>query len=103
MNSSSSPAELQGLAAAEGVLGPHLRLLRFVAEVHEERTGRHLPINGAGAGGAALVDLGLPPESVRGVVLVARTAGLVAHLVEEAAEPIGMPLWLEVERRANDA
>jgi citrate synthase len=93
---------LYELAASERVLGPHLRLLRFVAEVHEERTGKHLPINGAGAGGAALVDLGLPPGSVRGVVLVARTAGLVAHLVEEAAQPIGMPLWLEVERRAND-
>ncbi len=71
--------------------------------MHEERTGRRLPINGAGAGGAALVDIGLPPESVRGVVLVARTAGLVAHLVEEAHESIGMPLYLEVERRANDA
>jgi citrate synthase len=93
---------LYELAREEGVLGPHLRLLRVVAAVHEERTGKHLPINGAGAGGAALVDLGLPPESVRGVVLVARTAGLVAHLVEEAARPVGMPLWLEVERRANE-
>ena len=37
--------------------------------------GKHLPINGAGAGGAALVDLGLPPSSVRGFVLIARTAG----------------------------
>jgi hypothetical protein len=38
---------------------------------------------------------------VRGVVLIARTAGLVAHLAEEAAHPIGMPLWLEAERRAS--
>jgi citrate synthase len=36
------------------------------------------------------------------MVLIARTAGLVAHLVEEADQPIGMPLWLEVERRAGD-
>jgi citrate synthase len=88
------------LAAAEGVLGPHLRLLRLVADVHEERTGKHLPINGAGAGGAALVDIGVPPGAVRGVVLIARTAGLIAHLVEEAERPIGMPLWLEVEQRS---
>jgi citrate synthase len=92
---------LYELAAVEGVLGPHLRLLRLVADVHEERTGRHLPINGAGAGGAALADVGFPPGSVRGVVLIARTAGLVAHLVEEAERPIGMPLWLEAERRAS--
>ena len=93
---------LYELAATEGLLGPHLRLLQFVAAAHEQRTGRHLPINGAGAGGAALVDIGVPPGAVRGVVLIARTAGLVAHLVEEADRPIGMPLWLEVEHRASE-
>lgn len=89
------------LAAAEGLLGPHLRLLRFVADAHAEATGKALTINGAGAGGAALVDVGVPPGSVRGFVLIARTAGLVAHLAEEADAPIGKPLWLEVERRAD--
>jgi citrate synthase len=94
---------LYELAAAEGLLGPHLRLLQLVAEVHEERTGKHLPINGAGAGGAALVDIGIPPVAVRGVVLIARTAGLIAHLVEEAGRPLGMPLWLEVEQRSSES
>jgi citrate synthase len=94
---------LYELAAAEGLLGPHLRLLEIVAAEHEEQSGRHLPVNGAGAGGAALVDIGIPPHAVRGVVLVARTAGLVAHLVEEAERPLGMPLWLEVEHRAGEA
>ena len=93
---------LYAIAAEEGLLGPHLRLLEMVAAVSEERTGKHLPVNGAGAGGAALVDLGLPPSSARGVVLIARTAGLVAHLVEEAEQPVGMPLWLEVERRSGE-
>ena len=92
---------LYAIAAEVGLLGPHLRLLEHVAAVNEQRTGKHLPVNGAGAGGAALVDLGLPPSSARGVVLIARTAGLVAHLVEEAEQPVGMPLWLEVERRAG--
>ena len=93
---------LYAIAAEEGLLGTHLRLLERVGEVNERRSGKHLPVNGAGAGGAALVDLGLPPSSARGMVLIARTAGLVAHLVEEANQPIGMPLWLEVERRAGD-
>jgi citrate synthase len=90
------------LAADEGLLGPHLRLLEQVAEIHQQVTGRRLPINGAGAGGAALVDVGIPPASVRGFVLIARTAGLVAHLAEEADHPIGRPLADEVERRARD-
>jgi len=45
----------------------------------------------------------LPPSSARGVVLIARTAGLVAHLVEEAEQPVGLPLWLEVERRSGES
>jgi citrate synthase len=91
------------LAEEEGVLGPHLRLLRFVAEAQAEASGRRLPINGAGAAGAALVDIGIPPTSVRGVVLVARTAGLVGHLAEEAETPVGMTLWHEAEGRGPSA
>ena len=89
------------LATEEGSLGLHLQLLYLVAEAQEEMTGRHLPVNGAGAGGAALVDLGLPPSAVRGFVLIARAAGLAAHIAEEQLQPIGMPLWLEVERRSS--
>lgn len=92
---------LYELAAEAGVLGPHLRLLREVAIAQEAATGRPLPVNGAGAAGAALVDVGVPPGSVRGFVLIARTAGLVAHLAEEAAQPIGRRLYEEVERRAG--
>jgi crotonobetaine/carnitine-CoA ligase len=92
---------LYQLAADEGLLGPHLRLLQFVAAAHEAASAKRLPINGAGAAGAALADLGLPPTSVRGFVLIARTAGLVAHLTEEAEHPIGKRLWLEVEQRAE--
>jgi citrate synthase len=44
---------------------------------------------------------GIPASSVRGVVLIARTAGLVAHLAEEARHPIGRSLWLETEARAQ--
>jgi citrate synthase len=89
------------LAEQEGLLGPHLRLLRLVAEMHAAASGHELPINGAGAGGAALLDAGVPVSAIRGMALIARTAGLVAHLVEEAETPIGMPLWLEVEARAE--
>jgi citrate synthase len=93
---------LYELAEEEGVLGVHMRLLEAVRDVHEELSGRGLPVNGAGAAGAALADMGVPPTSVRGFVLIARTAGLVAHLAEEVEHPIGMRLWQEVEQRAGD-
>ena len=47
--------------------------------------------------------MGVPPTSVRGFVLIARTAGLVAHLAEEVEHPLGMRLWQEVEDRARVA
>jgi citrate synthase len=90
---------LYELAEQEGLLGPHLRLLKEVAAASGRQSGKALPINGAGAAGAALADLDLPPEVIRGVVLIGRTAGLVAHIAEENQDPIGMPLWLEVEGR----
>jgi citrate synthase len=92
---------IYAIAEEAGALGVNLRLLRLVAAEHERATGRALPINGAGVGGAALADLGFDPAIVRGFALVARTAGLVAHIAEERERPLGMPLYREVERRSG--
>ena len=89
------------LAQEVGLLGPNLKLLRFVAAAQQEATGKALPINGAGAAGAVLADLGFPPSLARGFALLARTAGLVGHLAEEAEHPIGMRLYKEVDARAS--
>ena len=94
---------LYGIAREAGLLGVHLRLLDLVAAAHRAETDQRLPINGAGAAGAALADLGFPPFVARGFALLARTAGLVGHLAEEAESPIGMRLWREVDGRATAA
>ena len=62
--------------------------------------GRTLPLNGAGVCGAALADLGLPVELLRGVALLARAAGLLGQLAEERRRPIGMDIYLAVDRNA---
>jgi citrate synthase len=92
---------IYAIAEEAGKLGPQLRLLREVADAHREQTGKALPINGAGVGGAALADLGFSSRIVRGFALVARSAGLVAHLAEEMDRPLGMPLFLEVDERSR--
>jgi citrate synthase len=92
---------LYEIARANGLLGPHLRLLELVAGAHKARTGKSLPINGAGAAGAALADLGFSPFAARGFALLARAAGLIGHLVEESQRPIGMRLWKEIDDRAS--
>ncbi|HXQ60024.1 MAG TPA: citryl-CoA lyase, partial [Acidimicrobiales bacterium] len=52
-------ARLYQMAHEEGLLGPHMRLLEMVRVAHDEQSGRTLPINGAGAAGAALADMGV--------------------------------------------
>jgi citrate synthase len=94
---------LYELAEETDLAGPHLRLLAMVATAHRAATGKALPINGAGAAGAVLADLGFAPFLTRGFALVARTAGLIGHLAEEAERPIGMRLWKEVDTRASAA
>ncbi len=91
---------IYAIAEETGQLGPYLRTLRLVSEAHAEQTGRRLPINGAGVAGAALADLGFPTELLRGLALLARTAGLLGHLAEETERPIGMRLYREIDERA---
>jgi citrate synthase len=91
---------LIGIAEAEGLRGPHLRLFEAIGRVHEQVLGRRLPLNGAGVCGAALADLGLPVEMLRGFALLARAAGLLGQIAEERRRPIGMDAYLAVDRNA---
>jgi citrate synthase len=88
---------LIGIAEEEGLHGPHLRLFEAIGRVHEEILGRRLPLNGAGVCGAALADLGLPLELLRGFALLARTAGLIGQLAEELRHPVGNEVFLSVD------
>jgi citrate synthase len=88
------------IAEEEGTRGSHLRLFEAIGRVHEEVLGKRLPLNGAGVAGAALADLGLPVELLRGFALLARTAGLLGHLAEERITPIGPQVYYSVDRNA---
>src|SRR5947209_8753729 len=93
-------AVLVGIAEEEGLRGPHLRLFEAIGRVHEQVLGRRLPLNGAGVCGAALADLGLPVELLRGFALLARAVGLLGQIAEERRRPIGMDMYLTVDRNA---
>ena len=88
------------IAAEEGLRGAHLRLFQAIGRVHPQVLGRTLPLNGAGVCGAALADLGLPIDLLRGFALLARAAGLLGHLAEERRNPLGMDIYRTVDRNA---
>jgi citrate synthase len=85
------------IAAEEGLLGPHLSLFAAIGRVHPQVLHRTLPLNGAGVCGAALADLGLPLELLRGFALLARTAGLIGQLAEELRHPVANQIFLSVD------
>jgi citrate synthase len=89
------------IAAEAGLRGPHLLLFEAIGRVHHGVLGKRLPLNGAGVCGAALADAGIPVELLRGVALLARTAGLLGHLSEETRRPIGMEIYRLVEEHAD--
>jgi citrate synthase len=92
---------LMQIADEEGLKGPHLRLFDAIGRVHADVLGRRLPLNGAGVCGAALADLGLPPELLRGFALLARTAGLLGQIAEERHTPMAMDVYLSVDGAAT--
>ncbi|MFD0517662.1 citrate/2-methylcitrate synthase [Paractinoplanes durhamensis] len=91
---------LIAIAEEEGLRGPHLRLFEAIGRVHPQVLGKTLPLNGAGVCGAALADLGLPTDLLRGFALLARAAGLLGQLAEERRRPIANDIYLTVDRNA---
>ncbi|HWU08071.1 MAG TPA: citryl-CoA lyase [Streptomyces sp.] len=92
---------LMRIADEEGLKGPHLRLFEAVGRVHSEVLGKKLPLNGAGVCGAALADLGLPVDLLRGFALLARAAGLLGQLAEERRRPIASDMYMSIDRNAT--
>jgi citrate synthase len=89
-----------GIAREAGQYGPHLALFEAIGRVSPDILGKTLPLNGAGVCGAALADLGIPLEILRGVVLLARCAGLLGHIAEEIRRPIANEIFHDVESHA---
>jgi citrate synthase len=95
-------AKLLAIAAENGFHGRHIALLQAIARNAEHVTGKALPINVSGAIGAIASELGLDWRVCRGIGLIARSIGLVAHLLEEIKNPMARELWLRTEQEAQE-
>lgn len=60
--------------------------------------GKDLKLNVSAAIPAVLLGIGFPVQSLRGVPILARAAGLIAHLQEELESPIGFALSYQAAR-----
>ncbi|MGH8133457.1 MAG: citryl-CoA lyase [Steroidobacteraceae bacterium] len=77
------------VATEAHILGRHAEIARLVERLLPGVVGRSLTLNVSGAIPAVLLDAGYPLLALKGVPLLARTAGLVAHLLEEQQRAIG--------------
>src|SRR5213592_860472 len=80
------------LAEARGVSGPHVLLARRLRDAAAATWDAPLPMNVAMPIAAVLLDLGFAADVVKAVPILARTAGLLAHLAEERERPLGFLL-----------
>ena len=85
------------LADERGVSGPHVLLARSLRDAVAEVWGKPLTLNVAMPIAAVLLDLGYPGSVVKAVPILARTAGLLAHLAEEQQHPLGFLLAGQAE------
>jgi citrate synthase len=80
------------VAQAAGCGGRYSEAAHAVERVLPEVIGKPLVMNVSVAIPAVLLDAGFPLNALRGVPILARTASLIAHLLEEQSRPIGFVL-----------
>jgi citrate synthase len=90
------------VAAANGLSGRHVELVRLIGDEASTALGRKLPVNATGAIGAIASELEIPWQVCRGLAVMARAIGLVAHLQEEVADPLATEIWSRVEEEAGE-
>jgi len=85
------------IAEEAGARAQFIGALRHLEAAIVQIVGRAVPANVSSAIAAVLREADLPGEVMRGVVMVARCAGLVGHLYEESTRPIADDMWKLIE------
>ena len=89
------------LADERGVSGPHVLLARCLRDSVARTWGKPLPLNVSMPIAAVMLDLGFSADAVKAIPILARTAGLLAHLAEERERPLGFLLAAAAEEAVD--
>ena len=76
----------------------YVRIAESIERVIPEVVGKNLNLNVSAAIPAVLLGIGFPLSALKGVPILARTAGLIGHLAEELEKPIGFALSYQATR-----
>jgi citrate synthase len=89
------------LADERGVSGLYVALARSFRDAAAEVWDKPLPMNVSMPIAAVMLDLGFAPTVVKAVPVLARTAGILAHLAEEQERPAGFALAAGAEEAVD--
>jgi citrate synthase len=87
------PPRLFTIAEENGLSGDYIALLKQIGTELDRAAGKHLTINATGAIAALLLEIGIPPDIMRGIAVVSRAGGLTGHLVEEQRTHAARAIW----------
>lgn len=82
-----------------GLPGKYVAAANTLSAAVDEVNGKHLTMNSSMGMAVALREIDFPLAIVRGLAVICRSAGLVAHIYEEQQDPAAWEIW----RRANEA
>lgn len=85
--------KLLALQAEHGLPDACTRLMLAIQRAATDRHGKHLTFNAVAAVGCIASDIGLDWRAVRGIGLIARTVGLIGHVLEEIKQPSAQAIW----------
>jgi citrate synthase len=85
------------LADERGASGPHVLLARELRDAVGTILGKPLTMNVSMPIAAVMLDVGFPTMAVKAVPILARTAGLLAHLAAEEEQQLGFVLAAKAE------
>jgi citrate synthase len=91
-------ARLFAVAKEAGASLRFVEIAEAVERVIPEVVGKDLRLNVSAAIPAVLLGTNFPLRALRGVPILARAAGLIAHLAEEAVTPSGFALSYQATR-----
>jgi citrate synthase len=89
------------IARENDYCGPYVALMRAIADEAGRQLGKNLPVNATGAIAAVASELSIPWNIVRGIGVMARAIGLVAHVLEEMRDPMAREIKAMVEEQAT--
>lgn len=85
--------KLLEIARNEPIDGRFLAALGTLEQALNRAVSKPLVTNISAAIPAVLAEAGIPSNLMRGIILIARCAGLVGHVFEEQQNPVGDDMW----------